>query len=258
MAARPSLVIDVGQEESIYAGRVIKGFQSVRQSARPRPGLMRHSFGERLLQAASACRADTDTLFVVGATDTTDASLPEPFKYSGSYKTIPNHPCNALLSTDGSTALWFSTDRLIAFLGPTGTLSNNCPVGVYYVLMQTSFFLGTWTENLHNAGVFQKVQGNKPTSLAVRCLDAQTQSLINQQHVHASHTFTSDSRSVAVVALVIGLLSIVLACCGLVFLCGFWRRSEEKSPAARGFAQRGVKVKTTIPRAKKASSALDL
>ena len=210
----------------------------------------------------NSCLGDTDTLYVVGAPDAPadGGSEPpaDPFTYTGAYKTIPNHPCNALLSADGATAMWFSTDRMIAFLGPTGALSNTCPVGVYYVLSQASFFHGTWSENLVNAGAFQKVQGNKPTTLSVRCLDAQTQALVKQTKVHSTHRYTTDSRSVAIAALVVGVMSLMLVCCGLVFLCGVWRRPEEKSPAARPFAQRGIRVKTIIPRARKAQSALDL
>jgi hypothetical protein len=213
------------------------------------------------LLSDSACLGDTDTLYVVGAPDVADAKTGaplDPFLYTGSYKTISNHPCNALLSADGATALWFSTDRMIAFLGPTGALSNTCPVGVYYVLSQASFFRGTWSENLVSAGAFQRVQGNSPTSLSVRCLDAQTQALVKQTKVHSTHTYTTDSRSVAIAALVVGVLSLMLVCFGMVFLCGMWRRPEEKSPSARSFVQRGIRVKTLIPRAKKAQSALDL
>lgn len=204
--------------------------------------------------------ADTDTLYVVGAPDDAGAKdVPaDPFTYTGAYKTIPNHPCNALLSADGATALWFSTDRMIAFLGPTGALSNICPVGVYYALSQSSFFQGTWSENLVNSGTFQKVQGNKPTTFSVRCLDAQTQALVKQTKLHVTHKYTTDSRSVAIAALIVGGLSLLLVCFGLVFLCGVWRRPEEKSPATRSFAQRGIRVKTVIPRSKKAQSALDL
>jgi len=70
----------------------------------------------------------------------------------------------------------------------------------------------------------------------------------------------SDSKSVAVAALVIGIISIGIACAGLIFLCGYTRKRAEgeKISATRSFKQEGIKIRHHIPKAKKVKTALDL
>jgi hypothetical protein len=62
--------------------------------------------------------------------------------------------------------------------------------------------------------------------------------------------FTNDAQSVAVVAVVIAIASILIACVGVCCLCGCFSRGAggaKNNPAMRGFARIGVKVRTMPP-----------
>ena len=152
---------------------------------------------------AGVCPATPQTLKVLGAST---SPAPDADAYAGTYEAVAGHPCRAYQNA-GGRALWFSSDKQVAYLGALGALSNDCPAGAFYAA--ADFGTGSWPEALVAAGQFKSVVGDVDAGLYLVCPFDQGVTSVPQ-----GATGDDGVDAGLVVALVVGLLALVCMCCG--------------------------------------------
>ncbi len=157
-------------------------------------------------------------------------SYPDPVMhgFGGAYEQVApfnEGNCYALAQSGSQNYIWFSGDKKTAYLGAAGAYpanSGSCtPLGAVFQLPSAngfSLFGGDWTQELADAGFFRTAVGSQQTTFHVSCISVIASSTA------VKTVFTNDAQSVAVVAVVIAIASILIACAGVCCLCGCFSR----------------------------------